>query len=216
MKAYQLLTQTYSLDCLNDGGESLIDREENDVPAAEVVPYIWSADNPMEEASRAVAAHKLEEQRLSEARVVFEELPNSMLGIPVGFPVQLQESLKPKVRNSTTSEGWISCLRCLTEAPAVLPGGGAGDICIVTAYGHGNYRVALLSKSLNNSLSWTNQGFVEKSCLKALANQSKKVTATALKPSFTTSASPRACASWLLSRHEDELARLGYQKSSYA
>lgn len=75
VESYCCVTQMYkvrSKECVSSSAfcsASLID-----LPASEVVPYIWEAEDPAAEADQAVAAHKAELLRCEEAAACEERL----------------------------------------------------------------------------------------------------------------------------------------------
>eukprot|EP00811_Abedinium_folium_P036938 NODE_95_length_3713_cov_9.066648.p1 GENE.NODE_95_length_3713_cov_9.066648~~NODE_95_length_3713_cov_9.066648.p1 ORF type:complete len:1010 (+),score=257.01 NODE_95_length_3713_cov_9.066648:349-3378(+) len=153
---YCSLTQVYRLGNYDVAKRMVTSVTCETIPASDVRPYIWMDDDPMLEATRAAEAHEKEAQRMKASEFLQNELPQGLLGLPIGLPVRLVRGVArrnctvvPRInRRPFEQQGWAKWMQDkvmgVVEPLTVLPGTTAGSIAFITGYGKGIYSLGLL------------------------------------------------------------------------
>jgi len=189
--SYCRLTQTYVV-C----GQGPLPEK---VPASEVVPYMWNAQNPAQEAARALSANNDEEVRCKLAAQCEADLLKAgcVLDLPGGLPVRLLQRIPVASQvtygNHQLRQSWREWLR-ESNPFKITRGCAADDVAHVHKYnGDGTYTLRLQDCPLRDAV---------------------RVDGASLTPLLACVDDPLETASTLLKKHEHEVARLEAAKEA--
>eukprot|EP00927_Polykrikos_kofoidii_P038435 TRINITY_DN32781_c0_g1_i1.p1 TRINITY_DN32781_c0_g1~~TRINITY_DN32781_c0_g1_i1.p1 ORF type:complete len:1896 (-),score=226.58 TRINITY_DN32781_c0_g1_i1:426-5957(-) len=197
---------------------------EHRVPAADVSPLLWEADDPAAEASLAIFAHAAEVQRVDEAAACAKEAANMTMSLPAGFLVRLLRPITvdhDPARKSTSFK--------LTDLLRRLPHRKAGDFayvfsafargsCIISFPDGDNFHAGDDRQGTRRKVSSAHQRAASSTCTDAtpeaflpgafdvrhlsILPRTEISDATAFRPDFSLCDEPRVAFEQLRRRHE--------------